>query len=95
MRVTDSNSVGPVFLAACHFSRVPVSKKVVFKFQTDEGKIAEFEYDDTIFLVPSKDTDHKRANAIPSIIGLDFLRQCGLKFYIDPKNDIIYLETSE
>ena len=79
-------------MAAGKFSRVPIDKKVEYKFKTVDNKLRKIEYDDSIFLVPTENTDLKRIQSIPSILGLDFLSKNNLRFVIEPAKEIAYIE---
>jgi len=91
LRVTASSSE-PCYLAACKFSRIPVGKDVVYKFQTDDNKLIKIGFDGVIYLVPTQDSNVDRVKSIPSILGIDFIRANGLRFVTEPHNDIAYIE---
>jgi len=91
LRITASSSE-PCYLASCKFSRVPVGKNVAYKFQTEDNKLKTIYFEDSIYLVPTLDSHIDTVKSIPSILGIDFLRAHGLRFVIDPLNDIAYIE---
>jgi len=81
------------WLAACKFYRIPITQGVEYRFETEDNELKKIEYTDSIFLYPMDEfRDIKQVQAIPSIIGLDFLRKNNLRFFIDPVKEIAYIE---
>ena len=91
-----STTNDPIHLAYAKFNKVPIKDEVIFRFESSKGELIKIPYNKAIYLVPDNPSPSQMdtIKAIPSIIGIDFLKNIGLKFVLDPKQEIIYLEGS-
>ncbi|MFH1365092.1 MAG: hypothetical protein ABIH28_00720 [archaeon] len=66
--------------------------RLTFKFLSEEGKVVEEEFPITVIkLTSQKDT----STDIPTIIGMDFLKEKKYVLYCDVSGDVAYLEKKE
>ncbi len=70
-------------------------KQVRLSIQDYEGELQRFYLEEFYASVPTKIKNQnavEEAKQIPSIIGMDFLREQKLALYCDPGRDLAYLE---
>lgn len=72
----------------------PVMKEAIIRLRTEEGKTLSYEVDDMRAFVPTRIDDRimRKAQDIPTIVGVDFLEAHGLALFFDPKAQEAYLE---
>ncbi len=71
-------------------------RNFIFFMKSRNGEAKEFKLDVSIADASGLSEDFRNsAYLLPSIIGLDFLNQFGLKLYVDLKNNTAYLEMNE